>query len=102
MLRRRDDNRRNGLPIHHQPNPMIYQQPATQWSTQHQRPRFQVGSGDPSPVLPDASLGLVDVTSVLFDATPGLLDTTPAALDTTSLLLDANTVLVDLTSVWPM
>jgi hypothetical protein len=69
MLRRRDGNRGDGQPIHHQPNAMMYRLPVSQWSTQYRPRRFYIGSGDPSPVLIDTISGLVDVTSVWLDST---------------------------------
>jgi hypothetical protein len=100
MLRRQDGNRRDGQPIHHQPNAMMYRLAASQWLTQYQRRRFYIGAGDPLPVLPDAISGLVDTTSVLLDATPGLLDTTPAPLDATSVVVDPTLRSPDATTVW--
>ena len=100
MLCRRDGNRRDGQPIHHQPNAMMYRLLASQWLTQYQRRRFYVGAGDPLPVLPDAISGLVDTTSVLLDATPGLLDTTPAPLDATSVVVNTTSLLPDATTAW--
>jgi hypothetical protein len=100
MLRWRDGNRHDGQPIHHQPNAMMYQLPASQWPTQYQRRQFYIGSGDLSPVLPNASLGLVDTTSVLLDATLGLLNTTPAPLDTTSVVVNTTLLLPDTTTAW--
>ncbi|PLW10718.1 hypothetical protein PCANC_22547 [Puccinia coronata f. sp. avenae] len=100
MLRRRDGNRHDGQPIHHQPNAMMYRLVASQWLTQYQRRRFYIGAGDPLPVLPDAISGLVDTTSGLLDATPGLLNTTPAPLDATSVVVDTTSLLPDATTAW--
>ncbi|PLW25481.1 hypothetical protein PCASD_24989 [Puccinia coronata f. sp. avenae] len=100
MLRRRDGNRRDGQPIHHQPSAMMYRLLASQWSTQYRRRRFYIGSGDPSPVLIDTMSGLVDVTSVWLDSTLSLLDTTPAPLDVSSVVLSTTSLLPDAITAW--